>query len=333
MNILLLTAHSIAEYDDLRMLTDLGYETFSIGAYSNPQAPGDDKRPAIEHAPYFREMAELTADQMRAKEHIPDAVLDWADTIIVHHYPERWIAGQWGRIKRKRVIWRTCGQSNPQLEQWMKPFVHEGLQVVRYSPKERIKFEAVGSFAGEDALIRFGKYPSDFPSWTGEGGYIANVTQHMARRPSHCGTAWYLDVTDGLHARPAGPGSEELPGGIGELPAEDLYGYLAKAGAYLYTGTLPASYTLGFVEALMVGVPIVSIGPSAWGPKDLFEAHELSGWYADDPTGARRALEALLTPGDAAQFGWFVEGMDNQSAARDLFNVAEVGQHWKEFLG
>ena len=42
MNVLLLTSHSIAEYDDLRMLTDLGYNVFSIGAYTDPRNPTDD---------------------------------------------------------------------------------------------------------------------------------------------------------------------------------------------------------------------------------------------------------------------------------------------------
>lgn len=322
-NVLLLTAHSIAEYDDLRMLTDLGYETFSIGAYSNPQAPGDDKRPAIENAPYFREFAELTADQMRAKEHIPDAVLDWADTIIVHHYPERWIAGQWGRIKGKRVIWRTCGQSNPILEQHMKPFVNEGLQVVRYSPKEKEFFESRGAFAGQDALIRFGKYRADFPAWEGSGAWGTNVTQHMLQRGQFCGAAWYIAATEGVPMRPAGPGSEELPGGVGALDTADMYRHLAKAAAYLYTGTLPASYTLGFIEALMVGVPVVSIGPSAFGVP-LLETHEMSSFWYDDPAGARRTLRLMVDRPEVAIEQW---------TAASQFDISNVGPQWKEFLG
>lgn len=323
MNLLLLLAHSIAEYDDLRMFTDLGYNVFSIGAYSKPWEPGDGKRPAIRNAGYYPQFAELTADQMNSKANLPSELIDWADAIIVHHYPEQWIAGQWNRIKHKRVIWRTCGQSNPILEHFMGDLTRQGLQVVRYSPKEKLKFEDVGSFAGQDALIRFGKYPGDFPAWTGDGGYIANVTQDMARRPQHCGTAWYMDATRGLEARPAGPGSQELPGGIGQLTVDDLYAYLAKAGGYVYTGTLPASYTLGFVEALMVGVPIMSIGPSAWGPKGLFEAHEFSSYWYDDPAGARQVLKLMPDIGVSLE----------QLAARDLFDVAVVGQQWKEFLG
>jgi hypothetical protein len=108
MNVLLLTSHSIAEYDDLRMLSDLGYDVFSIGAYTNPGQPGDDKRPALPDAPYHADFEALCWEQRArhdgddpgfvidwAKGDLHPAIVDWADAIIVHHFPEAWIAGQW----------------------------------------------------------------------------------------------------------------------------------------------------------------------------------------------------------------------------------------------
>ena len=65
-NVLLLTSHSIAEHDDLDMFTRMGVPTFSIGAYTNPQRPGDDKRPPLPNAPYFAEFEALCHEQ-RAK--------------------------------------------------------------------------------------------------------------------------------------------------------------------------------------------------------------------------------------------------------------------------
>src|SRR4051794_23029692 len=81
-NILLLLAHSIAEYDDLRMLSDLGYDVFSIGAYIDPAHPSDDKRPPLPGVRSHPELAALVGDQMEAKEHLPDEIIEWADTII-----------------------------------------------------------------------------------------------------------------------------------------------------------------------------------------------------------------------------------------------------------
>lgn len=336
MNILLLTAHSIAEYDDLRMLTDLGYTVFSIGAYTKPHAPGDDKRPALPQAPYFEEFENLCGDQMAAKEHLPNAIIDWADVIICHHYPERWLYGQWARIAHKRVIWRTCGQSNPILEDMMRELTRTPfgrLEIVRYSPKEKPFFEGLGHFAGEDATIRFGKYRSDYPMWNGDGGYVANVTQNMLERGNFCGAGFYLAATNGIDARPAGPGSERLPGGVGPLATADMYSYLADASAYLYTGTFPASYTLGLIEAMFVGVPVVSVGPRTFGAEGLFEGHELAHAYFEDPADARADLLRLLARDHAydRQQSDFIRGQRTAVSDFDVEHV--VGPQWKAFLG
>ena len=191
MNILLLASHAVAEYDDLRMFTDLGYDVFAPGGYENPSDSGEGIRPALPDAPHHPELVDAI-NRVRAergepgpaidwgKAALPDEVIDWADVIIVHHFPDRWIGGQWGRIKDKRVIWRTCGQSDTRLEEFMAGF--DGLQIVRYSPAERRYFERLGTFAGEDALIRFGKYPDDYGPWTGENEFVGNVTQDLVPR-------------------------------------------------------------------------------------------------------------------------------------------------------
>lgn len=330
MNLLLLLAHSIAEYDDVRMFTDLGYDVFSIGAYTNPRNPGDDKRPALPSAPYHPELEALVPDQMAAKAHLPDELVEWADVIVVHHFVREWIAAQWPRIRHKRVVWRTCGQSDPMTEAVMKPLRHDGLTIVRYSPRERLHFEAAGSWAGSDAVIRFGKYPEDYGPWTGELPQVANVTQDMAGRGEWCGYSWYLQATEGLEAAPAGPGSEQLPGGIGALSYPELVAYLRHSRAYVYTGTVAASYTLGLMEALLSGVPTVSIGANAWrGPSDLWEGSFLTGFGADSPEMARDFLRRMLaSPAQAADIG-----AAQRELAVELFDVATVGQQWVQLLG
>ena len=159
--------------------------------------------------------AELAAlvegDQMAHKAHLPGPLIDWAQIVIAHHFVYDWIAGQWGRIRHKRVIWRTVGQSNPALEEFMATLRPEGLQIVRYSPKER----STPHFAGEDALIRFYKDPDEWQGWTGEDAVVGNVTQDMVGRADACGLAFWQAATEGLPVRPAGPMSELLRGGIG----------------------------------------------------------------------------------------------------------------------
>ena len=249
--------------------------------------------------------------------------------MIVHHYPERWIGGQVDRLRGKRVIWRTCGQSNPDLERLM---IHLravlGMEIVRYSPAEERGFGPM--FAGCDAVIRFAKYPSDYGPWDGDLPVVGNLTQDMKGRGAFTGFAFWREATEGLPVRPAGLRSEEI-GGIGLLPYEAMLGYLRSIRVMLYTGTVPASYTLALMEAMLSGTPVLSIGPSHMPVPLLFEGHEIAGngcWY-DDPLEAREVLRSLLADRTLAGEWSRIQ----RFRALELFSVAKVGPLWKALLG
>lgn len=340
MNILLLTAHSIAEHDDHAMLTEIGADVFSIGAYTDPARPGDDSRPPVV-APSHPDLAQRCVEQREkhagqttewaidwAKADLHQDVIDWADVIVCHHYLDRWIVPQYARFAGKRVIWRTCGQSDPTLERLMGRFRKNGLEIVRYSPAEKRAFDQLGCYAGEDALIRFGKDPAEWSGWTGEEAVVGNVTQNMVGRGEACGLSFWLAATEGLPARPAGPGSENLPGGVGALGYDEMREYLRRCRAYLYLGTTPASYTLGLIEAIMTGVPVVSIGKAAWasfGP--LFEGDEIATFHEDDPAMAGAFLRNLLAGSHTEASDW------TRARAIDLFGIEAVSAQWADFLG
>lgn len=338
MNILLLASHQIAEYDDIRMFTEMGHDVFCPGGYQDPTKAGEGLRPAIPEAPVFPELIEACEDVRReygdpgpmidwAKARLPDKVIDWADIIIAHHFVDRWIGGQWDRIKHKRVVWRTCGQSNPDLEAYMAQARPHGLQIVRYSPKE----QHLPNYAGHDAIIRFGKDPAEYGGWTGETPCVANVTQNMVERGDHTGLSYYLEATKGLYARPAGPGSEKLRG-VGSLDFDEMKDYLRRCRVYLYTGTQPASYTLGLIEAMMTGIPVVSIGPKAFGPGwigDVFEGHEIADNFHDTPEMGRWELQQLLEKDDLAR--WCSDYQ--RQRAIDLFGLDKIKAEWAAFLG
>ena len=342
MNILLLASHAVAEYDDLRMFTDLGYDVFAPGGYEVPSRSGEGIRPALPNAPHHPEFVEM-CNQVRAergepgpmidwaKAAIPDPIIEWADVIIAHHFVDRWIGDQWDRIRHKRVIWRTCGQSNPDLERYMTPFVDQGLEIVRYSPAERRHFGELGSFAGESAVIRFGKYPSDYGPWTGEWPGVINVTQNLYQRGEACGYPFWRDVTRGLDAMPIGQGSEAI-GGTGAVPYPDMLAWLARARVYLYTGTTPASYTLGLMEAMLSGIPVVSISPNewgrGWGGAMLFEGHEFASVWADSVDSTRVAINDLLRNDERAANA----SRDTREMGEFYFGIERIGQRWKDYL-
>lgn len=110
-----------------------------------------------------------------------------------------------------------------------------------------------------------------------------------------------------------------------EYPA--MLEYLRRASAYVYTGTVPASYTLGLLEAMLVGVPIVSLSGEAWmGPAALWEGDELAGWSATQAADARAMLAHLLEgelPG--------TRGVLQGERARQ-FLVQDIALQWDELL-
>lgn len=336
MNVLLMLAHSIEEFDQVRLLSGLGHTVASLGGYIEPAAPHDDKRPGlpVPTVQFVKDAVDRLgqeghADPLEAaRRRLPDDVIDWADVIIVHHLEQRWLSPQWDRIKHKRVVWRTVGQSGDLNEAGMAPLHAQGLEIVRYSPRER----HLPNFAGESALIRFYKDPDEWTGWNGHIGVVTNVTQAMLDRDPWTNVRYWLAATQGLPVRPMGDGSDRL-GGTGKLSLERMRFGLQNARAYLYTGTQPASYTLGLLEAGMTGVPIVSIGPGwmrifPWGSL-LFEAHELVplGGF-EEPAEAADQLRALL-----ADEGWAREISARQRAAFVAeFGLDTVAEQWERFL-
>ncbi len=334
MNLLLLLAHSIEEHDQLKLLSGLGYDVFSLGGYINPGAPHDPKRPPLPDVPYHPELQAVvdslgTDDNLRAaKDHIPGPLIDWADVIIVHHYEHQWIVGNWPRIKHKRVIWRTVGQSVEGNERLMAPLRRDGLEIVRYSPKER----NIPGYAGEDALIRFYKDPAEWYGWTGEIPAVLNITQNLAQREPYTNRGFWEAATAGLPRMAMGPGSEAI-GGPGQTTFPEMQQALRSYRCYLYTGTQPASYTLGLIEAMMTGIPVVSIGPSwmrifPYG-SEMFEGHELTAISYEDPAHARVALQVFLEDNDHARQISEV----HRNIALKLFGIDSIGAQWKAYLG
>jgi hypothetical protein len=332
MNIVMLLAHSIEESDQLKLLSGLGHDVFSIGGYIDPGHPHDDKRPALPDVPFHPELKAVvdglaTPDNLTAaKEHIPDAILDWADAVIVHHYEHRWIVPDWPRLRAsgKRIIWRTVGQSVEHNERMMAPLHRDGLEIIRYSPKER----NIPGYAGEDALIRFYKDPAEWYGWTGEEPVVINITQQLYQRDPYTNWGFWEQATHGLNRMPLGPGSEAI-GGPGALTYDEMRAWLRKARCYLYTGTQPASYTLGLIEAMMTGIPVVSIGPEHMRifpySADLFEGREIAHRGHLTAEDTRNTVANLLRYPDPRPY--------ERQRAIELFGIDTIAAQWNAYLG
>ena len=320
------------------MLSSLGHEVFSPGgAYQNGH--GDGKRPSLQDSVSSNVHLSDVALQC-SKENLHPELIDWADVIIVMHRPD-WIYLNWEKMKHKRVIWRTIGQSVKDNEMSLAHCRSQGLQIVRYSPRE----DRIPGFLGGDSLVRFAKDPNLYSGWTGEDRSVITVAQSMLQRRSWCSYDIYDKATVGFSRYMFGEPSRNSDGSImtdplwnGSVSFDELLALYKKYKVYFYTGTYPASYTLNFVEAFMTGIPIVAIGPALWDKgdfpnHDMYEVHLLlgegeCGYWADSISELRRLIDRLLH--DDAESERISKNA--RKKAIELFSTDVIREQWKAFL-
>lgn len=335
-NILYLSCHAILEWDEVTLLTELGHNVFSDGAYSDPTGNKLLPRPAIPEGKYFPELEQLARENPKTR--LADETIEWADIIIIMHTPE-WVTENWDRIKHKKVVWRSIGQSTKHVENMIRKPRYEGLNVIRYSPVE----QNLPDYVGADAVIRFYKDPDEFKDWNGNTKRVINMSQSLKARSTHCHYNDIMAIVEGFPALIYGSGNDNLgPLNGGELPYDLMKGAMRDSRAFVYGGTWPAAYTLAFIEAWMTGIPIVSIGQKL--AEDIneipqvdrlkfFEVTNLiqngvNGFIADDYGQARAYLHELLEDQELAKR----IGDAGRVMAIELFGKETIKAQWKEFL-
>lgn len=341
MKILYLSVHEILEFDEVKLLNELGYEIFSPGAYVDlgnrgdhclrPQIPGLAYDPDILEQ-YHRIGAQHPGED--GKLYLTKDFVDNFDCVLVMHWPD-YVRRNWEVIKHKRVIWRTIGQSINKNEKEMRPYKHQGMQIVRYSPMET----TIPGFIGMDALIRFYKDPDEFKGWTGEKKSVITFAQGMKVRGAACNFDFFEEVTRPFDRTLFGPQNGDVDWSGGKLSYEQMKEELRSNRVYFYTGTHPASYTLNFVEAWMTGIPVVAVGPghgnaSYFKGHKLYEIHKLidngiSGFCSDDIGELREYIQNLFNSDLLAQ----QIGGAGRTTAIKHFGKSIIKAAWRNFLG
>lgn len=328
MKLLYMPCHAVLEFDQMRLWHELGHEVFSLGSYIDPAAPHDPKRPALPHIPAHPELAKgVTGD---AKELLPLHLVEWADAIVIDHIP-RWVANNWPRIRHKNVVWRTIGQSTPDVENALRPYAKD-LFIVRYSDRE----QQIPGYVGGDALIPFYKDPDEYGGWNGSDPSVITLAQHMRKRKEFCHFDVFEHATRGYPRKLYGPGNEDTSMTQGEVDYEQMKAALRDHRVFFFTGTQPASYTLSLIEAMMTGIPIVAAGPR-W-MDDLFHlnlyeipdiiVNGMNGYWSDDISSLRDGIGILLKDYDLA---CAVSEAGRETAIR-WWSKEMVKEEWREFF-
>lgn len=330
MKLLYLSCHSILEYDELKIFEELGIEYFSLGSYIKPQYPVDPIRPPLNRIqdPELYSIAPV-------RENMPKSFIDNFDVIVIMGLPHKeWISNNWDNMKHKRVIWRTIGQSTKEHEEFVAPYRKEGMQIIRYSPRE----EKIPGYAGMDALIRFYKDEKEFCGWNGRDLEVITFAQNMKVRSEHCNYQIFEKFATGLNAHVYGPKNDDAgPLNGGFMTYDEMKQKMRDARVYFYTGTQPASYTLNFIEAMMTGIPIVAIGPRLGTSLningDVYEIPDIirsgvNGYWSDDVDTLKNYTQMLFKDHEMAK----QIGDAGRKIAVSYFGKENIKNRWKNFL-
>ena len=328
MKILFIPCHSILEYDEVRLLSELGHDVFSMDSYRNASSPIDPKRPPIEGMVYHEYLDRLVSQSSR--ENLHEQLIEWADIIYFMHMPQ-WVMENWQRIKHKKVIFRSIGQSSPTVESMLAIPKNEGLKIVRYSPAE----ERILGYVGSDAMIRFYKDPEEFGGYTGEIPKVITMAQSMKLREQSCHYQTFMDATEGFERTIYGPGNEDTGLDGGRLSYGELKKQYRENKVYFYTGTYPASYTLNFIEAFMTGIPIVAIGRKEANIDviDTYEVdtiieHGVSGFIGNNLVELKEYVKLLMEDKELCKR----IGQAGRQRAIELFGKDKIREKWRVFL-
>lgn len=327
-----ISCHAVLEYDECRLLSDMKVEVCANGAYRDPKGAYTLPRPGIPNMAFNQKFFDLTA--VHPKTNLPPELIQPFDVIMVMHSPEV-LFENWEKIKHKRVIWRSIGQSTPSIEAKIKPLKDEGLQIIRYSIKEK----KLANFAGCDALIPFYKDPDEFCGWTGEFEKVVNLSQSLLGRRYFTHYDELMAVAGDLDFKVYGSGNDDLGTyNGGDIPYELMKQKLREARVFLYGGTWPAPYTLSLIEAMMTGIPVVAIGRKL-AESDRFEKIDfyeipdiidngIDGFFSDDLAECKGYVHKLLKDYDLAR----KIGERGRQKAIKLFGKAKVEKLWHDFL-
>ena len=324
--------HEILEYDDLRLLNDAGFTVFSMGSYGNPEARGNRFRghhaSFANHEDFVAAVAGGTTF-VDGRLRVTREFVARFDAVIVNQNPLM-VLDNLEAFGNVPVIYRTLGQSTFAWEEMLKP-VADRLTVVRYS-----EHEIHPDFLPTRAIIPFGKYVDEYPLWSGGGDVLTfmNTAARQAARPEQ---EAYQELVAGFSAKLYGLDNEGIANAAGLVSPDAQLDLYRRARCYVYIHSLVASYTLNFMEAMLVGAPILA--PS----QALVSAQAYPDWWPE-----RYAIEPMLAEGAGLIYGSVAEGRDilanlerydlqalSQTArarARGLFNAPSVISQWQDFI-
>jgi hypothetical protein len=325
MRILYVPNHGVLEYDELRIFSTFATSVFSAGYYADPANPTAFVRPSLPHLPRNHDAEAVWArdDLTRAScLHSADFLRCFDVVVAVHDHPG---LDYLASVRGPPVFLRMIGQSLATQEAKLAT-LRDRFKIVRYSPAER----HLPNYAGEDALIRFGKFMDDYGPWTGTHRQVVSFYGSLARRKPAASFDFY-DAATRPFARTM-YGNRDTDWSQGPVKPEAMRDIYRNAYVYFCLHTHPASYTLNLMEAMASGCPIVTLGrgvtPSRPHVPMSYEVPEMIGGCVDTPEDSHRLIRSLFASAELAR----QHSERNRAKAVELFSADKIAAQWKETI-
>ena len=238
MKIFIHSCHAGLEYDQARMLTDMGHEVsgiFDIGSEQKPKIKG------------------ITDKNGKAGN---------ADLYLLHQcedFPER--SADYATKYGKPVITMAFGQGGNDSHAKMATVLKDipNTFLCAYSETAVNIYKKLGCSTNDKVhFIRFGKRLTEFGPWSGVDHSCLVACNSIHKRGDACG--WPIVAMlrqSGINVKLVGHETEEV-GGLGLVSDKELKDLFRQAYVAFVPGTVPAQYTLTMMEAAASGTPIIA---------------------------------------------------------------------------
>lgn len=342
------SGHPLMEADLCLMWNALGIEWVSTGYYSKSEKPGDlPYLPSMKHKnilDLLDKQSKWTTDTDRPNALCGQKNMQWTgqvvnnrfrfskdfidqfDAIVCAHFVEN-LYENINAIKNKRIFLYTYGMHGIENEKLINKLKMEhGLVVIRNSPAELYR---VGAQTANDNVIRgcVVKDHNEISGWNGNTNAVCTFSSFMNLPEKACQTRrkHYMNIIKKTN-------KECHLFGINSgtfLKHEDKLNVLRNYRANLIVGTPGSNNTYSFVEAWVMGQPLVVFGQDMWQSKhyepSLLIENGVNGFIGNSVDECAHYLNLLLENHDFAR----KIGAAGRQSALQYYSRDLLADKWK----
>ncbi len=344
------SGHPLQEADDCLMWHRLGIDWTSTGYYALTNKPGDLPHiPRKQNCDLFCKLQEQ--DRWTNNDDMPETTcgkknMAWTgqvvfnrfnfsrefiqenfDAVLVNFFAQT-VRDNAAAFSGKKVMLKTYSMHPLRDENLIKEMRRSGLIVVRNSPKEHLR----GKYGGHSAIIRGSvvKDEQEISGWTGELKKVCTFTSFMdvGHDEYQLRRNYYREIVSQVM-----PYESNLYGiGSTFVNHEDKVDILRKYRVNLVTGTPGSNNTYSFVEAWIMGQPIVVYGRDMWQSKtyegDELIVHGETGFIGKTPTECAYYIKLLMEDENLAR----KIGQQGREAALKVYGRETLAEQWTQLF-